>query len=80
MGVDDVSEAFAHLATVSGGNEPVSEHSLRQRKPGALEDARPDDAVEPRDVLPDNVDGGWPECSQRIIIILYTRGIQISSE
>ena len=43
---------------------------LRLGQAGALEDARPDDAVKPRDVLSDNVDRGWPELGQRVILVL----------
>lgn len=43
---------------------------LGQGQAGALEDARPDDAVEPRDVLPDYVHIGRPELGQRVVRVL----------
>lgn len=43
---------------------------LRLGQAGALEDARPDDAMKPRDVLADDVNVRGPERGQRVIRVL----------
>lgn len=75
MGINNVPQALAHLPAVRRRHKAVRVDRLRLGQTGALEDARPDDAVEPRDVLPDYVHVGWPERCQRVIRVLKTAHI-----
>ena len=55
-----VAERLAHLLARSGQDPAVAEHLPRQRQPGAHQHRRPDHAVEPGDVLADDVQVGRP--------------------
>ena len=60
-GVDHVASRLAHLATVRRLHEAVAEDCAGQRQAHGHEHTWPDDAVEPRDVLADDVHAGGPE-------------------
>ena len=70
MGINNVPQALAHLSPIRRRHKTVRVDRLRLGQAGALEDARPDNAMKPRDVLPDNVNVRRPEGGQRVIRIL----------
>ena len=58
--VDNITDGLGHLLAIRRGDESVSKHRARERQPRGPEHARPDDAVEPDDVLADDVHARRP--------------------
>lgn len=59
--VDGVIIGFAHLPAVAGVHESMREDLLWQRELRAEEHTRPDDTVEPHDILADHMHICRPE-------------------
>ena len=63
--IDHVAVRLGHLAPIGAVDEAVREHRLGQRHPRAHEQRGPNHAVEPDDVLADQVAGGRPKVRKR---------------
>ena len=57
--IEEIAAALGHLLALHG-HEPVDPHLARRLEPGAPQHRRPEDRVEPRDVLADDVQVGRP--------------------
>mmetsp|Transcript_40291 Transcript_40291/g.95469 ORF Transcript_40291/g.95469 Transcript_40291/m.95469 type:complete len:798 (+) Transcript_40291:82-2475(+) len=75
VGVDDVSEGLGHLLALPVVDEPVGEDGGREGEVARHEHARPDHAVEPDDVLADEVDASRPEVGVGPIRVVAPREV-----
>ena len=53
--INDVPDRFGHFLSIRCGDKAVREHSFRQGDVATHQHARPNDAVEPDDIFPDDV-------------------------
>mmetsp|Transcript_64365 Transcript_64365/g.207377 ORF Transcript_64365/g.207377 Transcript_64365/m.207377 type:complete len:290 (+) Transcript_64365:987-1856(+) len=66
VGVYDIAITLGHLPTVRARDEPMDDDALGQRDPRAHEHRRPNDTVEPADVLAHDVHVCRPETAERL--------------
>ena len=68
VGVEEIAAALAHPLTARGEEPAVDPDLARRLEPGAPEHRRPEDRVEPGDVLADHVEIGRPPAGERLHI------------
>ncbi len=78
--IDDRARVRLAHPLIVDGHETVREHLSRKRQPGAHQHGGPDDGVETRDVLADQVQIGRPPVVQALWIRAETNGCRVVDE